>query len=257
MKQYSGFYGKVPSHSDFIRHNLPRSFIDPWDDWLQSAFAASKEQLKETWLETYLTSPIYRFVLTPGLCGKESHIGIVMPSVDKIGRYYPFVLSAKLDNSGNPFHFLKRYHEWFESAQKLALSTLEDTFDLDEFTRSLTPLDMFLTQIPSNMTDSTTEENTQGDVLLIRETLDSPDQLKSLYPTLLHKTLREVCHAYSLWWTTGSERIAPSLLISEGLPPASNSTAIFAGDWSKWGWMDEDPLPQPTANRADNNEDPS
>jgi len=257
MKQYSGFYGKVPSHSDFIRHNLPRSFIDPWDDWLQSAFAASKEQLKETWLEIYLTTPIYRFMLMPGLCGEKSHIGIIMPSVDKVGRYYPFVLAAKLDSSGNPFHFLERYSEWFESAQKLALSTLEDTFDFDEFTRSLTPLDIFLTQAPSNMMGNTAEGNTQGASLLIREALDSPDQLESLYPTLLHKTLREVCHAYSLWWTAGSECVAPSLLISEGLPPASNSTAIFAGDWSKWGWMNENLLSHPTTNKTDNHEDPS
>jgi type VI secretion system protein ImpM len=32
MNRATGFYGKVPTHADFIRHNLPRSFIEPWDD---------------------------------------------------------------------------------------------------------------------------------------------------------------------------------------------------------------------------------
>ena len=32
-----GFYGKTPRHGDFIKRRLPRSFVDPWDDWLQRA----------------------------------------------------------------------------------------------------------------------------------------------------------------------------------------------------------------------------
>jgi type VI secretion system protein ImpM len=246
MNQESGFYGKVPTHSDFIRHNLPRAFIDPWDDWLQSAFAASKAQLNEAWLETYLTSPIYRFVLTPSLCGEVSRIGIMMPSVDKIGRYYPFVLAAGLDNAGSPFDLLKRYEEWFEGAQKLALSALEDGFELDALIPSMTTLDALLKQPPSatDALPSTDANDAQGDFLLIHETLDSPSQLDALYPKLLHKTLCEVCQAYSLWWTAGSENITPSLLISQGFPPTANIAAMLSGDWAKWGWMDEEMPPQ-------------
>jgi len=259
MKQESGFYGKVPTHSDFIRHNLPRAFIDPWDDWLQSAFSASKEQLNEDWLETYLTSPIYRFVLTPSLCGEASRIGIMMPSVDKIGRYYPFVLAAGLDNTGSPFDLLKRYEEWFERAQKLALSALEDDFELDALIHSMTTLDALLipTQLAVNPILTAITEDVQGDFLLMHETLESPTQLDALCPSLLHKTLLEVCQAYSLWWTAGSEKITPSLLISQGFPPAENIAAMLSGDWTKWGWMDETPPPQliTSPNEEDSDED--
>ena len=34
-----GFFGKLPSHGDFLSRRLPRSFVDPWDSWLQSRTA--------------------------------------------------------------------------------------------------------------------------------------------------------------------------------------------------------------------------
>ena len=62
-----GFFGKVPTHGDFISRRLPRSFLDPWDHWLQGAIATSRQQLGEGWLEVYLVSPLWRFCLSPGV----------------------------------------------------------------------------------------------------------------------------------------------------------------------------------------------
>ena len=45
MPALPGFYGKIPLLGDFVSRRLPRHFIEPWDSWLQSAFAASREQL--------------------------------------------------------------------------------------------------------------------------------------------------------------------------------------------------------------------
>ena len=42
-----GYYGKVPTNGDFVLRRLPRSFVDPWDAWLQRAMAISREQLAE------------------------------------------------------------------------------------------------------------------------------------------------------------------------------------------------------------------
>lgn len=41
---------------------------------------------------------------------------------------------------------------------------------------------------------------------------------------------------YSLWWSNGSERIAPCLLVCPGLPDAERFTALLAGDWSQRSW---------------------
>jgi len=57
-----GFFGKIPSLGDFVTRDLPREFLDAWDDWLQRSVAESKTALGDAWLNTYLNSPIWRFV---------------------------------------------------------------------------------------------------------------------------------------------------------------------------------------------------
>ncbi|MCK7582565.1 MAG: TagF domain-containing protein [Chromatiales bacterium] len=40
-----------------------RASSSPWDDWLQRALAGSRGALGESWLDLYLTSPLWRFIL--------------------------------------------------------------------------------------------------------------------------------------------------------------------------------------------------
>jgi type VI secretion system protein ImpM len=103
-----GYYGKVPTHGDFVSKGLPRSFIDPWDQWLQEAILASRQQLGDQWLDYFLTSPLYHFALSPGICGDNGWLGILMPSVDKVGRYYPMTISLMINEAINPFVALQK-----------------------------------------------------------------------------------------------------------------------------------------------------
>ena len=48
----------------------------------------------DVWLEAFLEAPVWRFVLPPGLCGARAAIGLIMPSVDKVGRYFPLTLGG-------------------------------------------------------------------------------------------------------------------------------------------------------------------
>ena len=60
-----GFFGKLPSHGDFVRRRVADDFVAGWDAWLQSCLAQSRETLGDEWLDTYLTSPVWRFALAP------------------------------------------------------------------------------------------------------------------------------------------------------------------------------------------------
>jgi type VI secretion system protein ImpM len=98
----AGFYGKVPARGDFVRSGLPRDFIEAWDDWLSDVMSASKEIGGEAWLPAFLEAPVWRFALPPGLCGACAIIGLILPSVDKAGRYFPLTFAAAADGSGVP-----------------------------------------------------------------------------------------------------------------------------------------------------------
>ena len=40
-----GFYGKLPSHGDFLRRRVSDAFVDAWDAWLRECIASSRTTL--------------------------------------------------------------------------------------------------------------------------------------------------------------------------------------------------------------------
>ena len=89
-----GFYGKIPGRGDFVQAGLPRAFVDPWDAWMQRMIVASRSVLGKGWLPAWLEAAVWRFALSPCICGPGSVLGLWMPSVDSVGRYFPLTLAA-------------------------------------------------------------------------------------------------------------------------------------------------------------------
>jgi type VI secretion system protein ImpM len=89
-----GLFGKLPARGDFVRVGLPGSFIEPWDAWLQRAIDAARRTMGERWLPAWLDAPVWRFSLPLWVCGPGAVLGLMIPSVDRVGRYFPLTLAA-------------------------------------------------------------------------------------------------------------------------------------------------------------------
>jgi type VI secretion system protein ImpM len=122
---------------DFATRRLPPEFVDPWDNWLQRSIAFSKRQLGERWLDIYLTSPIWRFALFEGVCGPGAWAGVVMPSVDKVGRYFPLTIAQPISGEPSVLRWITGGEAWYDAAERLALNTLDEAFVLDDLERGL------------------------------------------------------------------------------------------------------------------------
>ena len=139
-----GFYGKLPSEGDFVTRRLPWEFTSAWDDWLQQGMQASRAALGERWLELYLSAPIWRFQLAPGVCGPLGWRGVFFASVDRVGRYFPLTLafvSAPGARAGQGVASSLAVDEarWF-AAEEAALAGLDPAWPIDEFERALQTL---------------------------------------------------------------------------------------------------------------------
>lgn len=232
-----GFYGKVPSLGDFVLRRLPRPFLDTWDKWLQSAMTMSREQLGENWLDVYLTSPIWRFGLSAGLCGDQAWAGVLMPSVDKVGRYYPLTIAAPLQDSQSlQLLFGNDGNAWFETLEQLALSCLDDGAGIDWFDEQLQahPTPFYKpTVIVSQQAAGAEAPQGKFACHLGMKTLEQANAaLLDLNAGLMNHFMPQ----HSLWSTSGSDRIGPSLLVCDGLPPIDAFAALLAGDWANRGW---------------------
>ncbi|MDE2319136.1 MAG: type VI secretion system-associated protein TagF [Rhodospirillales bacterium] len=94
----AGFFGKLPARGDFLRAGLPEEVVAPLDLWCRKCLVESRAALGADWEQAWMTAPIWRFFLPPGACGAQSLLGVWLPSMDKAGRHYPFILCAAGDD---------------------------------------------------------------------------------------------------------------------------------------------------------------
>lgn len=229
-----GFYGKLPGLGDFVSRRLSIEFTQPWDLWLRESIASSQARMGEGWLDVYLTSPLWRFVLSPGVAGQTGWAGVLMPSVDRVGRYFPFTLACPLPTGTDPVCLLCE-PVWLEQAEVLALSGLEDEWSIDAFDAKVMELGAPQPVSPllsSPASDGTVRRNAW------RVAAGSPLDVRRTMPGLLNRALDQMYCAYSLWWSSGSDRVAPSLLTCQGLPPSDGFSALIGGDWRDGGWWE-------------------
>jgi type VI secretion system protein ImpM len=210
-----GFYGKLACRGDFVSRGLPQSFIQPWDQWLAAGIQASQHALGEQWLEAYLVSPLWRFVLAPGLCGPDAVVGVLMPSIDRVGRYFPLSVAQVLAPGESLAAAVADRDEWLEAAESVLLATLEAdaTFELFENAvqglRGASPLPRGArSQIAVGGLQRLDATSPEGRALALAEC---------------------ACEGMSLWWGRGSERIAPGLMRCAGLPRSADFAGFLLG----------------------------
>lgn len=201
-----GFFGKVTTHGDFVARRLPPGPQAMWDAWLQAALHGSREQLGRAWLETYLTSPIWRFVLAGGVVDGGAWAGVLMPSVDRVGRHFPLTVLAPIADGPALPEWIAASKAWYDSIEAAALASLDDAFSLEGFDAAL----QALTPAIEGMTAAAGAHGAAG----YRLPLGGLDDVAAALPQLLGAAL----HGHSLWWTDGSDAVQPCALLCRGLP---------------------------------------
>lgn len=222
----AGWYGKIASLGDFASRRLPAAFVERWDGWLQEVIVASREQLGPAWLDAYLNAPVWRFVLFQGVCAPGIWGGVIMPSVDKVGRYFPVTLACELDAFATTEREFDAMADWFDRLEALARSTLDTNCDVGQFDRSLAAL----------RPPSLAAPRMRGAQKIIGTLRDGDSALLSLpsgnelAPTLMGAgavLLAEAARGCSLWWTAGDAGAAASLLACRGLPDGRRFAAML------------------------------
>ena len=238
----AGFYGKLPCKGDFLQRRVSQEFVDGWDTWLQQCLFVSREQLQDRWLDAYLTSPVWRFVLGEGVCGSGAYAGVMLPSVDRVGRYFPLTLIAQLNTEDCLLEVAgDDGRQWFDSAEALALGALQahdlDLVAFDEQVAALTgpvggPQAAESAQLRGLMGNSQFARR-PGQWQVPLSTVHSVQRAANVFASReLERTLRPL----ALWWTAGSDVVAPCWLCNRGLPSPSSFAALLAGGWERFGW---------------------
>lgn len=228
-----GFFGKVSSHGDFVARRLSPLVQQRWDDWLQSCIVSSKQQLAADWLKHYLSSPIWRFALAHDVLDGNAWAGVLMPSVDRVGRHFPLLIVAGVAAPFSVLDWIADVSGWYAQIEALALSSLENHFQLDVFDAALLALPRALPQaLPDTLTLA--EPQTQ---LRWRIPIAGLAHLGAELPALTCQIAQRLFAGHSLWWTDGSPAVTPSVLLVHGMPEPASFAAMLEGGWQKNGWQ--------------------
>ena len=227
----AGLYGKLPAYGDFIFRNLNSAFINPWDEWLQYFISGSQEQIGDDWLTIYLSSPIWRFVLSPGVIDTNMWAGLMMPSVDRVGRYFPISVVKPFAANVSPINFMMQQSNWFNTIESHCLTALDGRIDADELIANIAEIRVS----PQQSYQPTFNLGEMGPMLFGLASGDD-EQINNVLPYMLNATLMTGLSSFSLWQTAGSELISPVLFNCQGLPPIGGVASMLDGQWQERNW---------------------
>jgi type VI secretion system protein ImpM len=133
------WYGKLPSLGDFASRRLEPHLLEVLDEWLASGLAAWQAHDPEGWLAQYLASPCWRFAAMPGglAKGEGAQVGVMMPSLDRVGRYFPFVLLHPAQSLPANEVELRELLAWLHELDDLAVDALQEDWPVDPLEEAL------------------------------------------------------------------------------------------------------------------------
>jgi type VI secretion system protein ImpM len=98
----------------------------------------------EGWLNAYLASPSWRFAWLPDaapapLSGR-TWIGVVMPSVDSVGRYFPLIFLHGLEQIPSTATEVDALMTWLTRLDDIAAAALDEDWMIDQLESALSAL---------------------------------------------------------------------------------------------------------------------
>jgi type VI secretion system protein ImpM len=233
----AGLYGKLPARGDFLSRRLDNAFVQDWDGWLQRVTAASRERLGAQWLEHFLAAPVWRFVLPAGMFAKSAWVGLMVPSVDRVGRYFPLTLAAPLgEESIDAAATLAKAEPWLNSLEDLALQALAPDLDVERFDAELMqaalPEDL---PVPLAVADDTVPLGAPEAAFIVWSTpADASPETSA--EQLLQEAMIGRRAASAAWMTHGGETVAASVAMCGGFISGTQYCAMLDGRWSEHAW---------------------
>ena len=162
--------------------------------------------------------PVWRFVLSPGLVSVAAWVGVMAPSVDSVGRYFPLTLASALPASrldGLAILFTAR--AWFEALEQIALSAIAAESDLGMLDAALAARPFRDEWLRSGDLRGTEMIGPQGIACFALDERRGAD----------HR---------AVWLAESSEICGRTLLLCHDLPPDAPFCAMMDGRWEEHGW---------------------
>jgi type VI secretion system protein ImpM len=153
IKKQPGWFGKLPCVGDFCSHNMTAELQEKLDLWLSDAMQEGLHRHGNAWMSAYFQTPVHGFVWGPDVIPQldnQAAIGLIMPSVDKAGRPFPFLLLQALPRITFQNLGVESLTQWLQQAHVLCADALNEDWCLEKMKSESESLSTLMHESTSN-----------------------------------------------------------------------------------------------------------
>lgn len=220
-----GWFGKVSMLGDFASRRLSPGWVEACDRWLSQGMDSSRRQLGDAWLPAYLSAPLWRFAWAPGVVDAQWWFGVLMPSSDNVGRYFPLVVAHPRPAPPVDRFALDLLELWWRHVANAALGTLGEQAQVELFE------DELLQAPPWPVAMNTPKVRVDPAPGRQRVSVDRAATLEGFMHGLAATTLLQRLQGCSLWSPHGPADASMSCSLLEGLPTQDAFAELLTGRW--------------------------
>jgi type VI secretion system ImpM family protein len=221
-----GFFGKLPGTGDFVQRRLPPAFVAAWDAAFEAGVNAARAAFAADWRAVWQVAPVWRFVLSPGVCGATAWAGVTGPSVDRVGRAFPMVVAAAVADAQALTRIAHDAGGWFDLLGNVCqAANVDAALTAEHFDARVLALPEPLAWIAATQALAPARVDwTQVGVAGVAWHATSADRVLAAWAADCVDA-GDGC----LWWTRGNHQLPAQARLTRGLPRAETYATFVAG----------------------------
>lgn len=129
------YTGKLPAYGDFVQGGSALDACKTWNDWAERGLSSVRST--PGFHDIFLTSPIWRFAVAGGVFSQAPVAGVICPSMDKVGRLFPFAVLTDLSSGVSPLAACTALGTWFDEVEAAVLAALDPEATVEGLVQSI------------------------------------------------------------------------------------------------------------------------
>jgi len=220
-----GWYGKLAMLGDFASRRLDAGWVRSCDQWLSACVQASQRALGERWLQAYLAAPVWRFAWAPQVIDESWWFGVLLPSCDNVGRYFPLVIAQSRPAAPLDRFALDHLDLWWSHLARAGSATLLDRATQEGFEDALSNAP------PWPGSGGGPWLRTLGANGRARYAVTAGAGASELAGGLAGAALLQRLAGASLWWPVAEPGSAGHCTLAQGLPSPDAFASLLTAEW--------------------------
>lgn len=217
------WFGKLPALGDFVGRRMPHALGEVWDYWLRCGMEQLRNEALEQWPQRFVHTPPWFFVAPARVTGSPV-CGVVAPSVDRVGRYYPIAILAVAREAGATFASDAALSQFFGGARAAIVDARRLPLNAED-------LDVRLSELvwPFAEAHATRQDTLIGELLADLNAVSDWGGQPVTLPSIAWRDVANTRSESSVWWVSPTPGNSYEEVVHHGAFHRTLFTRLFHG----------------------------